>query len=419
MQANPSASDDARDVAGAGMKLASSPIVPSPTSRYLELKEAHLQLVARDMMRRRPRVMLIGMVVVGVVLALARFPAWRIATILFVNLAGVSFGVFAQRKALEGACDRHLFVAAHVVGLLQTAVALALTGGVRSPFMPSLIGHTMGVLSLSGRSKHSTVFVAVAGTIALGVGVLPESVLGPPIAHPWDRVLGVFGVLLTLAIARLATFAINDAYRAVGEALDRAREEVVTTSAERARSLEQVGARVAHELKNPLAAIKGLAQLLSRSAEDARSQERLRVITDEVTRMEVILRDYLNFGRPLEELRARSVALESVVDDVIAVLEARAEAAGVTLSRSGAARLECDPRRLKEALLNLAANALEATPEGGAITIQIGSKDAGAEIVVRDTGRGMGADALARIGTPYFTTRAEGTGLGVVLARAS
>lgn len=418
MQGNSAERPDGRVDGRAGTKLASPPLVAPLSTRYQELREVHLQLVARDMMRRRPRVLIFGGGFVAVLLLLAHFPVWRIVTIFSVNLAGVAYALYADRKTYSSTCDRGIFISAHVVGLISTAVLLALTGGIRSPFMPALIGHTMGLLSLSGRSRESNVFIYFAGAIAIIEGLLPASVTGPEIAAPWDRVLAAWGVVLTLLMSRMATFAINDAYRAVGEALDRAREEVVTTSSERTRSLEQVGARVAHELKNPLAAIKGLAQLLSRSAEDARSQERLRVITDEVTRMETILRDYLSFGRPLEDLKARPVALDAIVDDVIAVLEARAEAASVTLARKGEARVECDPRRLKEALLNLAANALEATPAGGTISIELAAKQMGAEIVVRDSGRGMSPEALARIGTPFFTTRAEGTGLGVVLARA-
>lgn len=80
--------------------------------------------------------------------------------------------------------------------------------------------------------------------------------------------------------------------------------------------------------------------------------------------------------------------------------------------------VEADPRRLTEALLNLVANAIEATPPGGEVVVEVRPAGDQAEIVVRDTGRGMPADTLKRIGTPFFTTRDDGTGLGVVLARS-
>src|SRR5262249_53372720 len=78
-----------------------------------------------------------------------------------------------------------------------------------------------------------------------------------------------------------------------------------------------------------------------------------------------------------------------------------------------------DPGRLKEALLNLTANALEATPSGGSVTVAVEPDGEGAQITIADTGRGLGAAELARVGTPFYSTRAGGTGLGVVLARTT
>ena len=88
------------------------------------------------------------------------------------------------------------------------------------------------------------------------------------------------------------------------------------------------------------------------------------------------------------------------------------------LEREGDAELTGDPRRIKEALFNLLANAVEATPRRGEVTARIAARDGLVEVIIRDTGRGMPPDVLARVGTPFFTTRAEGTGLGVLLARS-
>ena len=110
--------------------------------------------------------------------------------------------------------------------------------------------------------------------------------------------------------------------------------------------------------------------------------------------------------------------LGTLVSDTLEVLSARADGARVRLYAQGDAAIEADPRRLKEALLNLVANAIEATPPGGKVDVEVRAARDDAEIVIRDTGRGMAAETLRRIGTPFFTTREEGTGLGVVLARS-
>jgi len=91
----------------------------------------------------------------------------------------------------------------------------------------------------------------------------------------------------------------------------------------------------------------------------------------------------------------------------------------VALRRRGEALVDGDPRRLKEALINLVANAVEATPRGGTVEIEIGCRDNAVEVAVRDSGFGIPPDVLEKIGTPFFTTREHGTGLGVALARAA
>jgi signal transduction histidine kinase len=198
-----------------------------------------------------------------------------------------------------------------------------------------------------------------------------------------------------------------------------AREEMVYRALARARELEQIGLKLSHELKNPLAAIKGLVQLSARAACDPDSAEQLRVVAAEVDRMESILKEYLSFSRPVEALQPRQVALGALADEVLTLLEARAATAGVALRRRGDAIIEADPRRLKDALFNLVGNALEATTSGGDVEVEINEVERSARIAVRDSGRGMAPEVLERLGTPFFTTRDEGTGLGVVVARAT
>jgi signal transduction histidine kinase len=111
---------------------------------------------------------------------------------------------------------------------------------------------------------------------------------------------------------------------------------------------------------------------------------------------------------------------------VLDVLAGRADQAGVTLTLDGGATaVHGDARRLKEALINLVANAIEATPSGGTVALRVrngkssgSAASAGSVLIeVRDTGRGIAPEDLERIGTSFFTTRPNGTGLGVVLAQ--
>jgi signal transduction histidine kinase len=182
---------------------------------------------------------------------------------------------------------------------------------------------------------------------------------------------------------------------------------------------EQIGLAVAHELKNPLTGVKALVQLGLRNPAETASHQRLAAIEKEIARMLEILQSYLSSSRPFGEMRPVRVDLGPLVSGVLRAVSAWAGEAGVGLSSHGDATVEADPRRLEGALLNLVANGIEATPRGGAVSVEVRRSVDDIEIVVRDTGRGMPREALRRLGTAFFTTRAKGTGLGVVLARSA
>jgi signal transduction histidine kinase len=297
-------------------------------------------------------------------------------------------------------------------------VGCAVTGALASPVLPLLFAPVLTTFAAFGRGRESTWALVWTVLLAVLLGVLPRGVPFPPLPSPESEWLRLLFLLASLLLLRTGVVGLTEAWRRSGVLLERLRAEALDTAESRVAALESMSASVAHELKNPLSSVKGLVQLLSRSAEDPRAQKRLEVVQSEVERMEGILRDYLSFARPLGALRPAEVDLAQVLDDVASVVEARAQAAGVRVERQPTrVRARVDVRRLKEALLNLVLNALEATPAGGQVVL--GAETSGTDVVltVRDTGRGMPPEVLARLGTPFFTTREDGTGLGVVLAR--
>jgi two-component system, NtrC family, sensor histidine kinase HydH len=186
----------------------------------------------------------------------------------------------------------------------------------------------------------------------------------------------------------------------------------------RARQVEQMGVELAHQLKNPLSAAKALVQLGLRNPAEKPSHQRLAVIEGEITRMQKILLGYLASSRSLQPLARTNVDLGALVSDTLLVLSARADGARVRVWSRGGASVEGDPRRLKEALLNLVVNGIEATPPGGEVVVEVRPGDRQIEIAVHDTGHGMSPQTLRRLGKPFFTMRQGGTGLGVALARS-
>lgn len=180
-----------------------------------------------------------------------------------------------------------------------------------------------------------------------------------------------------------------------------------------------MGAKVAHEVRNPLSAIRALVEVLSEKSTDDRDAQRLSVVLGEVDRIDDILRGYLTLGRPLERIQPEPCDLGQLLRETVALTEARAERGGVVLSAEGGPHtIACDPRRLKEVLLNLVLNAIDHTQPGGRIVLRTDADpNGGAVITVEDSGQGIEPARLAAVGTPFVTGRAGGTGLGLALAR--
>ncbi len=357
--------------------------------------------------------------VVSVLLATA-YPPWRVAVVALPALRQVAVFPLLKRRNVRMCMnvddDQKAWFVVFVNStlLLTTTLGAAVTGGIHSPLLVTLAAGYFATVLIVGDRRQTRLLLAATGAAVLALAFLPASWTGPGLGAPVDAFLtaaSVLGVGASLAPVHAVAQRRRDE-------LARAREEMATEALARAESLERVGSKVAHELKNPLTAVKALVQLGLRSPTEAASHRRLEVVEKEVARVQDILQNYLSFTRPLQEVRPRPVELGPLVSDTLVVLSARADGARVRLFAEGDATVEADPRRLKEALLNLVVNAIEATPPGGEVAVEVRPADEGAEIVIRDTGRGMPAETLRRIGTPFFTTREEGTGLGVVLARS-
>lgn len=393
--------------------------------------EPRHELVASvRLLRERPWVMAASAVANFILLRLAEFPTRRFVLLLATTALPIAFAMYNAFQArtpknARAGLWRSLFASDVFVPAVVTV-----TGGLRSPFMPVLLVNViiMVVLWRRRQAVHGLLiaFAVVTGLLALA----PSLVTGPVVRRPYFELMAALNLVSALYMGVQIVSAVSEGFVAARRNLWTVRERALDSAVQRMRSLEQVGSKVAHELKNPLAAIKSLLQLEEEAiaagrhgaiprSDLERSRRRLEVMSREVVRMEAVLRDYLSFSRPLEDLRIGAVDLTEVADAVALLLEGRAAAAGVRLARTGQrVRTGGDARRLEEALLNVASNAIEATGAGGSVTIRTELRADGAAIVVQDSGKGMSATVLEKLGTPFFTTRREGTGLGVVLARA-
>jgi two-component system sensor histidine kinase HydH len=193
--------------------------------------------------------------------------------------------------------------------------------------------------------------------------------------------------------------------------------------AEQMAAVGQLAAGVAHELRNPLTAVKMLVET-SREDLEARGMpsEDLVVIGQEVHRLERSLQSFLDFARP-PKMERRRLDLATVIDAALALVNGRARKQGVRVQFAPpepAVWLEADAEHLRQLLINVAMNALDAMPQGGTLTVKaelLTLDSPCVEIHVQDTGPGISEAILPRLFQPFVSGKETGLGLGLVVSR--
>jgi two-component system, NtrC family, sensor histidine kinase HydH len=201
--------------------------------------------------------------------------------------------------------------------------------------------------------------------------------------------------------------------------------------AQMAEKLAAVGtmtAGLSHEIRNPLNAAALQLTVLERRVQKLDKEvqppllEPLHLVRDEIRRLDHILEDFLQFARP-REFRPRAIAVATVLTKVLDLLEGEAERRHIALERDFAdvPPVAGDEERLRQVVMNLALNALDAVGRGGTVRVSCTREDSAPQevaIYVDDSGPGIAPDLRDRIFEPFFTTKAQGSGLGLSIVHA-
>jgi len=190
-------------------------------------------------------------------------------------------------------------------------------------------------------------------------------------------------------------------------------------TADRLSAISRITSGVAHEVKNPLNAILMHVELarmkLARADTDVADQ--MEIISREILRLDRVVKTFLDFTRPVE-LHPAEVALDSFVREIVDLAAPQAEAAGIRVSvnaETEAATIRVDQDLIKQALLNVVVNAIQAMPHGGELRIECALREEDAEIRISDTGVGIPPELRDKIFRLYYTTKPEGSGIGLAM----
>jgi hypothetical protein len=304
-----------------------------------------------------------------------------------------------------------------LIRALRSSATVRVIGGREQPG-----GAPVSISLLQRRGVDTFVAVPlVAEGKPVGLLLADNAITGRPIENEDVEVFELLGMQAGLAIERA---------RLIGEletqvaSLEKATRELRDNQqrllrSERLSAVGEMAARVVHEIRNPLVAIGGFARALLREipAQDAK-RESVQIIVDEVRRLETIVREVLDYSRPVAP-RITTVDLEQLCAEALDLLRWEIDEAGVT------GRLDAEPElpaaaadrnQLFQALVNIMRNAVHAMPHGGTLTIRVREVPGGLELAVEDTGVGIPSDLRAKIFEPFFTTKATGSGLGLTIA---
>lgn len=199
---------------------------------------------------------------------------------------------------------------------------------------------------------------------------------------------------------------------------ERKRTEEIIHRQDKLAAVGQLAAGVAHEIRNPLTSMRGYTEFLSLDETDPQRKEFLDIILDEIERVNNIVEEFMVLAKPKAiELEEKNII--PVIKNVVSLLEFEARKKNVRLHlecQEEIIQVECDENRLKQVFLNFIKNGIEAMPNGGDLIVRTSINNQNVQISIQDTGVGISEEKLKKLGEPFYTTKKNGNGLGLMVS---
>ena len=231
--------------------------------------------------------------------------------------------------------------------------------------------------------------------------------------------LHAFSMLANEAAIALENARSYEALLKANDELRRAHERLIRQ--ERLAAAGQFAAGMAHEIKNPLSAIKTFAEFLPEKYHDHSFRQRFfRIVQSEIDRISTLVRELTDFAKPAP-LELHPVKVSRLLGETLDLLSDQSRRQGVEVSiafRENGSQLKADPNQLKQVFLNILLNSLEAMPAGGTLRVETDSDHSSVRIRIMDSGTGISEEHRKRLFDPFFTTKERGMGLGLAIVKS-
>ncbi|MCH6265615.1 ATP-binding protein [Neobacillus citreus] len=258
----------------------------------------------------------------------------------------------------------------------------------------------------------SPVFVNKEYYWSVTIGLIGRYVLLGLILHDTNIIPPMFIIIILSAIA----FIILIRFYSYIKSLTSVHEEL--SKKEKLAVIGQMAAAIGHEIRNPLSSLKGFTQLQLESKSS--NSEFYPIMLQEIDRINSIVDDLMYLGKP-REIDFKKVDMEEIVNYTISLICQQAESQGVKVETSidtPIPLVDCDEKQLKQVFINLLKNAVEAMSNGGNLKIEIKmAEESSLDIVIEDNGCGIDAASLENLFEAFYTTKSDGTGLGLLITR--
>lgn len=335
-------------------------------------------------------------------------------------------GIFAL-VTVHPRATRAIFLGALGIDLLLVFVLVYLTGGGESLF------YLLFFPLVAVNAYYFGPWIAFAAALAAGGLMAAAASLAPP----WIGWTGVTLLVVMFGLPAVTVGLVADRERRARGEVDRLNDELTGTLSrlqaaqeelvvsERMATVGRLSLKVAHEVRNPISAIELNAEMLEdivrgRVAADMREAGSLvAAIRDQVNTLDALTEEYLAWAR-FPKAHFEEESLNQLIQELADFVRPVAVRQGLTIhveTDPAVPVLEIDRTLLRQAILNLVKNGMEALSRGGELTIGSRVTERGVEVFVADTGPGIGAEVAGRLFEQFFTTKPQGTGLGLSISR--